>query len=623
MAAVQGEGMKAVVIGGGPASRRLLESVRRQCPQAMDLEILALVAPKSDPASELALRLDIPLLHSDEEALGIDGLEAVIVMTGGVEDLHRLYRLVPAGIKVIDQATALKLCDLEDTLGLLRGEIDQKRRLEEDLVCERNQLQGIMDSLPDGVVVLDRDGRLEWVNARFQTITGLAPSDLVKGDRFHDPFQAGLEGEEPFEAASLVEQVKKTGQPVQFIHFVPGASRSYFRVIITPILDGEGRIDRIIETARPITDIVLQRRKIEESERRFRQFIENAHDMITIKDLSGRYLVINQPAAALFNKSPDEYLGRTDHELFDLATADILTEPDHEVIERKAYLGASKVLTIQGEKRYLDTFHFPLFDYKGDVIGVSAICRDVTEQRLIQKMAVQSEKMAAVGKLAASVAHEINNPLTGVLAFAEEMRLDAQERDPGDDIIHDFDLIIRETMRCREIVAQLLDYARLGPTESQPMNVNVVIERSLGLIRRQALFQNVQLERDLTDDLPSARFVPTQIQQVFINLIINAAEALGYKGKILVRSRLSTDGGFVEASVLDNGPGIPENILPMIFDPFFSTKGTQGTGQGLSIAKAILEQHGGRIFARNREEGGADFTLRLPVDRLARQENFV
>jgi PAS domain S-box-containing protein len=506
--------------------------------------------------------------------------------------------------------------------GMAIQELEHKKVLEEELREERNKLQQILDSLPDGVIVLDGDNKLEWANARFKEITGLDPETLVVDGKIADYFHERTEGVDEPDQISPMAKVKETGEPVQFIHFEPGdeASEQYFRIIITPFFDKEGNLWRIVETVRPITDIVLQRHQIDESEDRFRRFIENARDMITIKDLNGRYLVINEPAAALFGKSPTDYIGRTDHEILSKEVADRLVYKDKEALDKKGYLDDKVILSINGEMHYLDVVHFPLFDYKGDVTGICSIGRDATEQNQLQKMLIQSEKMAAIGQIAASVAHEINNPLTGVLSFAEELKKDTEDHDPNNPIIKDYDVIIREAIRCREIVSTLLDYARVEQSRRRLMNINTAIDRSAGLVKKQVLFHGIEFENELSDNLPEVLCDPTQMQQVFLNLIMNAGEAINGQGKITLSSRLSGESRFVEGLVIDNGPGISPDIIDKIFNPFFSTKGSRGTGQGLSVVKAIIEQQGGMIKVDSQVGKGTTFTVRMPVPRPDRQE---
>ena len=496
-------------------------------------------------------------------------------------------------------------------------ELENKKILEEELRKERNQLQLILDSLPDGIIVVDGDNNLELANTRFEEMTGLDPRSLVKDGEFRDHFRVRTEWADEPVSDSPISQVRKTGEPVQFIHLksANGADEEYFRIIITPFFDKERNLRRIVETVRPITEIIQQRRLIDESEDRFRRFIENARDMITIKDVQGRYQVINKSAASLFGLTPMDYIGRTDNEILPKELADILTRKDQEVLERKEYLEDKATLNVGGRIRYLDIVHFPLFDYKGDVTGICSISRDATEEYQLQKMLIESEKMAAVGKLAASVAHEINNPLTGILSFAEELKMDTMEKDKNNPIIHDYDTIIREAVRCREIVLRLLDYARVELSRRQSMNINTAIEHSIRLVSKQVLFQDVEFDIDLADDLPEVSCDPMQMQQVFLNLIINAGEAINGAGKISLSSRLSDDGRFVEGQVTDSGPGVSPDVVDRIFEPFFSTKGSKGTGQGLSIVKAIIDQQGGSIEVNSQIEQGASFKVSVPVPR--------
>ncbi len=496
-------------------------------------------------------------------------------------------------------------------------ELENKKILEEELRKERNQLQLILDSLPDGIIVVDGDNNLELANTRFEEMTGLDPRSLVKDGEFRDHFRVRTEWADEPVSDSPISQVRKTGEPVQFIHLksANGADEEYFRIIITPFFDKERNLRRIVETVRPITEIIQQRRLIDESEDRFRRFIENARDMITIKDVQGRYQVINKSAASLFGLTPMDYIGRTDNEILPKELADILTRKDQEVLERKEYLEDKATLNVGGRIRYLDIVHFPLFDYKGDLTGICSISRDATEEYQLQKMLIESEKMAAVGKLAASVAHEINNPLTGILSFAEELKMDTMEKDKNNPIIHDYDTIIREAVRCREIVLRLLDYARVELSRRQSMNINTAIEHSIRLVSKQVLFQDVEFDIDLADDLPEVSCDPMQMQQVFLNLIINAGEAINGAGKISLSSRLSDDGRFVEGQVTDSGPGVSPDVVDRIFEPFFSTKGSKGTGQGLSIVKAIIDQQGGSIEVNSQIEQGASFKVSVPVPR--------
>ncbi|MFZ5831752.1 MAG: cache domain-containing protein [Planctomycetota bacterium] len=220
----------------------------------------------------------------------------------------------------------------------------------------------------------------------------------------------------------------------------------------------------------------------------------------------------------------------------------------------------------------------------------------------------RSEQLAAVGRLAAGVAHEINNPLTGVLTFAcllrEKPNLDDQDR-------ADLDLIIHETSRAAEIVKSLLDFARERPPQKEPLSMNEVVRRTLRLIQNQKLMRQIEIREEFAEDLPVIEGDMNQLQQVVLNLSLNACEAMPTGGRLTITTT-PHDGG-VMVRVADTGTGIRREDLNRIFEPFFSTKPVgKGTGLGLSVSYGIVQQHGGTIEVDSTPGQGSTFTIVLP-----------
>ncbi len=232
------------------------------------------------------------------------------------------------------------------------------------------------------------------------------------------------------------------------------------------------------------------------------------------------------------------------------------------------------------------------------------------ELKKIHEQMFRSEKLASLGKLAAGVAHEINNPLTGVLTNASLLLEDLEDGDPRRE---DVQVIVSETIRCREIVKRLLDFARQTKPQKKLTNINTLINNIILLVRNQTSFRNIVIEKRLDDNLPEIMADLDQIQQVFINLIINASEAMTKGGCLDIESKLDKSGEYLEVIFKDNGPGIPDHIKARIFDPFFTTK-EQGTGLGLSISYGIIERHGGKINLETKSGEGTTFTIFLPVN---------
>jgi two-component system, NtrC family, sensor kinase len=252
------------------------------------------------------------------------------------------------------------------------------------------------------------------------------------------------------------------------------------------------------------------------------------------------------------------------------------------------------------------------------------------EQRVEQKTrelkrahehALHTEKMASIGKMAAVLAHEINNPLSGILTYAKLLRKWTDREDAGQsrrtDIGEALDLIAVESRRCGDLVKNLLTFSRTTPMNLQPTNLNQVIERSLRLVQHQFDLAGVHVQLQLDPDLPLVVCDGAQIEQVLIALVMNAMDAMPQGGNLWLTSRYAGEENSVRLVVRDDGAGIPAEILPRIFEPFLTTKETgRGVGLGLAISQSILERHNGSIDAQSEVGRGTTFTLTLPCEAV-------
>jgi signal transduction histidine kinase len=248
--------------------------------------------------------------------------------------------------------------------------------------------------------------------------------------------------------------------------------------------------------------------------------------------------------------------------------------------------------------------------------------RELTElnAKLEQKVAertrqlIQSEKMAAIGLLAGGVAHEINNPLAGILALTQ-IRL--KETPQDSQLAADLKKIEQLAYRCETIVQEILDFSRDAEREGkEPVDLNKMIEKSLHFVTLQSKECRVEIKKDLAPDLPPVRGNHNQLQQVFLNLMTNACHAMADGGRISLSTRYARDRGHAELQVADTGCGIPPEEMPRVFDPFFTTKRRgRGTGLGLSISYKIIEDHQGTIRVESRPGEGSVFTVSLPVSQ--------
>jgi two-component system NtrC family sensor kinase len=228
---------------------------------------------------------------------------------------------------------------------------------------------------------------------------------------------------------------------------------------------------------------------------------------------------------------------------------------------------------------------------------------------------VNAEKLASLGRLAAGVAHELNSPLTGIITFAHLMR----ERIPPDQSENreDLDVIIEQADRCSKIIKGLLGFSRKAASEKLPISVNELMESTISMLEHQPKFQDIEMTRDFGAGLPKVTADPNQVQQVILNLITNATDAMNERGSLHMETRTLEEDGtrYVEMLFTDTGPGIIPEHMGRIFEPFFTTKPVgQGTGLGLPVSYGIIKRHGGDILVRSRAGHGTTFTVRLPVE---------
>ncbi len=231
------------------------------------------------------------------------------------------------------------------------------------------------------------------------------------------------------------------------------------------------------------------------------------------------------------------------------------------------------------------------------------------ELRKTENQLIQSDKVASLGKLAAGVAHEINSPLTGILTYSSLLLKAKEEGNPDRE---DLEVIVNETNRCKKIVKGLLDFARQTEPQKTLSDINELIDKSIDLVSHQASMQNVRIDRKVKPDLPKTMIDVGQIQQVFINILLNAIEAMPKGGTLTVSSGIEDQMAAIRFA--DTGIGIPKENLPKILDPFFTTKKQgRGTGLGLSVSYGIIERHRGKLEVQSQVGKGTTFTVKLPV----------
>ncbi len=232
------------------------------------------------------------------------------------------------------------------------------------------------------------------------------------------------------------------------------------------------------------------------------------------------------------------------------------------------------------------------------------------EIKEMQSILIRSEKLASLGELVAGIAHELNNPLTGIMLHASLISDDPRL---NQELLEDCRTVIHESRRCSKIVKELLDFARVSDSQKSLQPVHKAINRTTALIEHNVDFKDIEIIKEYESDLPKILMDTSQIEQVLINILINAGQAIPEDGTINIKTGRGSTGDYIYISIKDTGCGIPEENIEKLFDPFFSTKGHQGTGLGLSVSYGIIQSHSGEITVTSTPGKGTTFTIILPA----------
>ena len=368
-------------------------------------------------------------------------------------------------------------------------------------------------------------------------------------------------------------------------------------------------------------------RKLTRSNAFLHNLIMSSVDAVIAADLTGAILIFNDAASEILGYSREEALRSLDirdiypgdgaREVMRMLRSDELGGPGKLKALQVTVVAKDKTtipISLDASIIYENGQEVATIGFFHDLRETINMEQELEETRL---QLFQSSKMAALGKLAAGVAHQINNPLGGISLFAQ---LILEEYDLEEGAKKDLQRIIDDAQRCRDTVKELLEFARQSTYKTKLQDINKAIDRTLFLLEKHAIFQNIRIERRFDSQLP---FVPCDLQQmshVFMNIVLNAAEAMEGEGSLIVTTARHEEDK-VLLTFTDSGPGIPDDVLQNIFDPFFTTKEEgKGTGLGLSVAYRIVNNHGGVLGAKNESEGGATFWIELPLQAQGEEE---
>lgn len=473
--------------------------------------------------------------------------------------------------------------------------------------------RAIVETINDWLWELDGEFVFTYTSPQIEELLGYAPREVLG-----KPLSAFMEPQEVETFCAVLGRHAQAQIPFRGVEkrmWAQNGDEVLLESSGKPVFSADGRLIGYRGMDR---DIGMRKRG--EEQLRYQELFDHVDEGVVIFDSKGRVVAAN-----------DSLLAKTGYrrkELTGLLMRDFI-DPDQsgdmETIWEKIWLRkkARFEINIRTRKGHLrpSEINARVITFKGEAC-LLCMGRDISETRLMQDKLIRSERLAATGQLSASIAHEINSPLQGVAALLNVIRKTHRE---DAELIQHVDLLRGAFESIRDTVKHLLDLNRPGRELKQPVNLNKTIEDTLALVRGHLRKSNVTVRLDLATDMPSIIVSPQQMGQVFLNLINNAVEAMtglsvhdtGMKQQTFFGGEISiTTLAMAEHVVIafaDNGPGISAEDLNYIFDPFYTRKKTMGMGVGLSICYGIIEDHQGSIIAENGAEGGAIFTISLPL----------
>ncbi len=531
-------------------------------------------------------------------------------------------RLITSTHQVKEAEVCIALA--ETSRGVRKGyaylkDITERKKFERDLKGSEEKLRRLFERVRHGLFISSKEGRFLDCNQALLDMLGYSSKEeFLKIDIARDLYV------NPEDRKILKEKGERGGYVKDMEVEFKKKNGDKITVLLTghPIKNEEGEIIGYEGINLDITERKRIEDELREANEFFMNLIESSVDGIIAADMNGNIFIFNKGAETLIGYKAEEVIGKI--HITQIYPAGIAKE----IMKRLRspdYGGVGKLLPSQfnvvnkeGEEIPIQISAALIYNGAGQEVASVGIFTDLRSRLLMEKklqethlQLVSSEKMASLGKLAAGIAHEINNPLGGILIYSSLMMEDLPEEDPKRG---DLARIVQETGRCKEIVKSLLEFARQTEPKKEPTDINRAINDGLFFLVNQALFHNIRIVKNLDPFLPFVRGNSGQLKQVLMNIIVNAAEAMHGNGTLTITTSPSPDRKTVWIEFADTGEGIPEENLSRIFDPFFTTKDVgKGTGLGLATSYGIVQDHGGTINVRSKVGLGTSFIIELPI----------
>jgi PAS domain S-box-containing protein len=593
------------------------------------------------PGSIVGKRLGELELPDPSSVAPIEGLDRQVLESGAPQVLEHLTTRDPQGhtahFRIIKYP-------LRDETGAVTGLVGITEETTERVVAEQalraseRLLRTVIDTIPHSIFVKEADGRFRLVNRAFAAFYDRVPEQCVGLHQSDLPHRVVEPRPDLFDATD--RQVVETGQMVETPEVTmvrEGTGAIVRKIVKMPLVDEQGTVTAIVGISEDITE----RKRAEEEARANRTLLQTVFNLLPlwvfVKDTQRRFLMVNRQMAEDYALAANVHPGA----LIDLGAT--ITEEERSAIYRidQRVLDTGQLVEVpevqitlpRGGTRLFRTVRMPLRDAAGAVVGIVGIAEDITERRRTEQAIQQAQKLESLGVLAGGIAHDFNNLLVSILGNAS---LGLLSLPPDSPALPPIRQIETAGQRAAELCRQMLAYSGKGSFEISSVNLNALIEEMTQLLH-VSLARSIALRYDFDPHLPSVEVDATQIRQVVMNLVMNAAEAIGEKpGTIRVTTRVvhadrallrgfihgegQPEGDYVCLEVVDSGGGIAPEMLGRIFDPFFTTKFT-GRGLGLAAVLGIVRGHEGALQVLSEPDRGATFRLLLPAQTAPAQHD--
>ncbi len=497
-------------------------------------------------------------------------------------------------------------------------DITGRKQAEQALRESERRYRVLFEKNLAGILRTTLDGRVLECNEAFARMLGYSSREeaaALKADAFYF---------EPADREEILARLRKqkylTQQEICFRRKDGGPAWILANMNLVEAEDEAGAAT-IVGTTFDVSDRKRSREALKQSQQRFAAFMRHLPGVAFMKNPEGRYVFYNEAAQGLFQLDPQDFLGKTDHEVWPAEYAERFVSNDLEVIRSKKLVESVDPVPHKHAVHYWLIYRFPILDENDTVQFIGGVGIDITERRQLEDQLRQSQKMEAIGRLAGGVAHDFNNLLTVISGYCHMILRGL----PQNDALHgSVEEVLKAASRATSLTNQLLAFSRRQVIQPKVLDLNALVANMDRMLRR-VIGEHIELETVLSPGLGSVKTDTSQVEQVIMNLAVNARDAMPEGGKLSIRTnnvdvRLSSrvhagvrPGAYVRLSVADTGKGIDAEIMIHLFEPFYTSKETgKGTGLGLSTVYGIVKQSGGEIVVESEPGHGATFNIYLP-----------